>query len=231
MICWAASTVVILLLLHVPNGERNFKLTYRPPFLSVEAKIADLSFSAKWYFLCKFWKIRKKFRKKYRGLIFLTCELRSETFFEKKFSKVWKNLPCELRPEEALRGFKAIMKERNHGEPCTPENLLAAGYDGDEHFIRETTVIFQNCYHPRYHFDFTRWKFLAPHCSLKSRSTERPRSPMPNFNSDSLSTISNSLRDGAGGWRSQPDFCPQYRQDVTAMRNIFVLLTRFLERE
>ena len=78
---------LVLLVLHVPNGERNFKLTYRPPFLSVEAKIADLSFSAKWYFLCKFWKIRKKFRKKYRGLIFLTCELRSETFFENSFRK------------------------------------------------------------------------------------------------------------------------------------------------
>ena len=39
------------------------------------------------------------------------------------------------------RRFRRGLKERNHGEPCTPENLMDIGYDGDEFFERETTMI------------------------------------------------------------------------------------------
>ena len=50
--------------------------------------------------------------------------------------------------EDALKGFKAIQNARSQGEagePCTPENLLSAGYEPDAHFERETTMfVFHN---------------------------------------------------------------------------------------
>ena len=97
---------------HVPKGERNFKLIPWAPFWSVEAKIADLSFSAKTYFLCKFWKIRKKFEFFYRGLKFFMCELRSETFL-KQFSKKYrclKKFTCELRSETGFPSNSNIFR-------------------------------------------------------------------------------------------------------------------------
>ena len=59
------------------------------------------------------------------------------------------NVPSEEQlAEDALKGFKAIQNARSQGEagePCTPENLLSAGYEPDAHFERETTMfVFHN---------------------------------------------------------------------------------------
>ena len=59
---------------------------------------------------------------------------------------------------------------------------MAAGYDGDESFTQEITVIFQSSPHSRHHSDFFIRKRTTPHSSrsgvgirgssLKSSSTE-----------------------------------------------------------
>ena len=62
--------------LHVPNGDSNFKLTYLRAPMELANKIADLGFSEKSYFLYDF--LFKTFHseKSYRGLIFFVSELR-----------------------------------------------------------------------------------------------------------------------------------------------------------
>ena len=63
------------MLLPVSKVERDFKLTSLLPFLEDEAKIADLSFSAKVKFLCKFSKIRKNYVFQKSILKIEACEL------------------------------------------------------------------------------------------------------------------------------------------------------------
>ena len=170
-------------------------MTSRPQFLSVEAKIADLSFSEKWYFFLYFFLQNFHFDKSYGDLIFYECELRSETL-----------------------GFKAIMNERNQGDPCTPEKLMAAGYDGDEFFTRETTVIFSELLSFQTFLIGTaqssKWsscrsKTGSPGSSLKSSSTGKPRSPnvvrsKSLITVDSLSTNSNIILGRWPRWPRQP---------------------------
>ena len=42
---------------------------------------------------------------------------------------------------QALKEFNGIRLKRNQGDPCTPEMLAEANFDGDEHLIRETAVL------------------------------------------------------------------------------------------
>ena len=71
-------------LLPVSNGERNFKMTYLRAPEELDAKIADLSFSARVVFLCKF--------------------LSSETFY---FSRnlILKISACELNKQTNLKSW------------------------------------------------------------------------------------------------------------------------------
>ena len=54
-------------------------------------------------------------------------------------SSVYAARPYEWNRDNASL-LKAIQHDRNQGDPCTPENLVDAGYDGDEFLERETTV-------------------------------------------------------------------------------------------
>ena len=84
------SPKLLQLVLRVPNGERNFKMTYlRAPWIIFNI-IAYLSFSAKTYFLCNFFLQNFHFEKSYGDLIFYVFELRCTE--KKSFKFFFKNL-------------------------------------------------------------------------------------------------------------------------------------------
>ena len=104
---------------------------------------------------------------------------------------------------------------------CTPSKLMAAGYDGDEFFTRETTVIFQSSPHSRHHSVFSSEKerhrtvLDVELVSFQDRKSwfvfeveldgEPSSQCWDKITVDSLSTRTWFLGDGKGGWRSQPD--------------------------
>ena len=45
-----------------------------------------------------------------------------------------------MQNQESSDALEAIRRARNQGDPCAPEKLFEAGFDGDEHLIRETTA-------------------------------------------------------------------------------------------
>ena len=94
-------------LLRVPNGEGNFKLTYLLQFLSVEAKIADLGFSAKWFFFLYFFLQNFHFGKSYGDLIFYVCELRCETRCSCSVQRCFNIICCELIFERCPRWLRS----------------------------------------------------------------------------------------------------------------------------